>query len=75
MHDIMIVTHSSRLQRPTALVSNYTVYGSSDEDGEGEEGFTAGAYHTDAAAAMDVLMRYFEQCQQVTEDDIQPLSH
>jgi len=36
MHDIMIVTHSSQLQRPTALVSNYTVYGSSDEeDGEG----------------------------------------
>ena len=37
MHDIMIVTHSSRLQRRTALVANYTVYGSSDEDGAWEE--------------------------------------
>jgi len=29
--------------------------------------------HADAAAAVDSLMRYFEQCDQATKDDIQPL--
>jgi len=29
--------------------------------------------HTDAAAAVDVLLHCFEQCEQATEDDAQPL--
>jgi len=76
----MIVTHSSRLQRHTALVSNI-LYGSSDEedgeeeDEEGPDSWHVSQSHTDAAAAMDVLMCYFEQYQQATEYDIQPLSH
>ena len=28
---------------------------------------------TDAAAAEDILLRYCEQCEQATEDDVQPL--
>ena len=62
------------------LVSGPSKVGSSDEeDGEGEDeeegedSQLARVSHTDAAAAVDVLMRYFEQCQQATEDDIQPL--
>ena len=53
------------------------MYGSSDdEDGEGEEeeeeyrSHSWRVSHTDAAAAVDVLMRYFEQCQQASENDI-----
>jgi len=29
--------------------------------------------YTDSAAAVDVLLRYCEQCEQATEDNVQPL--
>jgi len=51
---------------------------SDEEEGEEEEGAgvdcqPAHVSHTVAAAAVDVLLHYFKQSDQATEDDIQPL--
>jgi len=62
------------------LASGRSSTASSDEE-EGEEEEAAGVVdcqpahvsHTDAAAAVDVLLRYFKQSDQATQDDIQPL--
>ena len=56
------------------LVSGPSATSSDDDEGEEEGGAQpARVSHVDAAAAVDVLMRYFEQCEQATEDDVQPL--